>query len=525
MTTVVYEGHAYQLREGESVLDALIRGGASVAFSCRKGSCHTCLLRAVEGDPGERARRGLPQELVEHDHFKPCVSHPEADLALAPADRAVMTIEAMVAAREQVAPDVIKLSLELMVMRPWTPGQTVELVREDGLSRHYSISSVADEDYFMELHVKLVPDGQMSAWVAESLAEGDMVSVRGPAGSCVYDAEACAGRPLVLVGVGTGIAPLVGVVRDALRAGHEAPIRLVYGARHLHNLYLKPTIDALVAAHPNLQAIACASGEVAELPEGVLAGRTTPHALTPLPEPWRIEDAEVFLCGHPELVNAMRCEAILAGIRRAQIQADPFEWAHDRWPQDRERMEATPADPELWAALGEGPGLRAILETFYAETYEDPRLSPYFHNVTMERAISKQFEFLRDIFSGSRDFFGLKPFNAHHWMIISDELFDYREALFERHLRQHGLAEPLIRRWLAFQEQFRPEIVKSTPRGLIVDGKERLLEGYSLEVLDMAMVCDGCGAEMPEGARGRLHRRTGQLFCMGCGGEVMDPVG
>lgn len=59
MAVIEYRGALFTVREDESALEALIRGGADIRFSCRKGSCQTCMMRAVEGTPTERAQRGL----------------------------------------------------------------------------------------------------------------------------------------------------------------------------------------------------------------------------------------------------------------------------------------------------------------------------------------------------------------------------------------------------------------------------------------------------------------------------------
>jgi truncated hemoglobin YjbI len=166
--------------------------------------------------------------------------------------------------------------------------------------------------------------------------------------------------------------------------------------------------------------------------------------------------------------------------------------------------------------LDEGVKLRAILEDFYDKVYRDERLAPFFHRVTKDHAIGKQYAFLADLFTGRHDYFGLKPFNAHHWMVISDELFDYRERLICDVMRKHGLSEEHVRRWTALHELFRREMVKSAPRGLIVDGVEHEPEKITDEKIEVATMCDGCHEEMPEGSMGRLLWRTGELFCRQC---------
>lgn len=214
--------------------------------------------------------------------------------------------------------------------------------------------------------------------------------------------------------------------------------------------------------------------------------------------------------------------------RRAALErivSDPFVSPIAYQPKDAEKLRKVAPDPELWAALGQGTRLLAILEDFYTRLYADPRLSPFFHRVTKARAVEKQYAFLQQVFTGQRSYFGEKPFNAHHWMVISDELFDHREALFFATVRAHGLSEPLIARWAAFHEMFRRELVKAAPRGHMRGGVEHDLEGYQDEVVSVGTVCDACGTEVREGAQVRMHRRTGEIFCVDCArGAVQNPA-
>lgn len=180
------------------------------------------------------------------------------------------------------------------------------------------------------------------------------------------------------------------------------------------------------------------------------------------------------------------------------------------------RRGALAPNPELWAAVGGGAGLRALLEEFYAQVFEDPRLAPFFHGVTRERAVDKQYGFLAEIFTGERMYFGDRPRNAHHWMVISDELFDYRERLFEAVLRRHGLEAKHVAAWLAVHEVFRKQIVKSAPIPRRMAGVEMPLDGWARDTLLAAALCDGCQAELPIGAAVTFHRRKGTTYCGAC---------
>ncbi|MCA9606182.1 MAG: 2Fe-2S iron-sulfur cluster binding domain-containing protein [Myxococcales bacterium] len=510
MARVTFEGKRYPLRDDETVLDALLRGGATVPFSCRRGSCHNCVLRATEGDPGEGAVRTLRADMRARGYFLPCKSRPEGDLLVQRADLSELFVRAMVAERAELSERVVRLRLETETTMSWRAGQFVNLRRLDGLTRSYSAASIPEEDYFLELHVERMAGGALSPWLCDELAVGDEVEIQGPHGDCFYPEEV-EDRPILLVGTGTGLSPLVGIARDALRAGHRAPIELFHGARDSGGLYDVEALRQLAEAHPELTYHPCVSGP--DAPADVRTGRVVDLAFDTDREGWL-----VFLCGSPEVVQAARVRAVGAGVRRADIHADPFDDARPFMPSDREKIEAIEADPELWEALRGGPGLTEILTDFYGRVYEDARLFPFFekHSVTKERAIAKQYEFLSDLFAGERKFFGLRPFNAHHWMVISDELFDYREALFDDCVRRYGLAPHLARRWAALHESFRREIVKGAPRGLFLDGVEQELKDWEELVLSIGAVCDGCGAEMDVGETGRTHQLTGQLFCSRC---------
>lgn len=182
----------------------------------------------------------------------------------------------------------------------------------------------------------------------------------------------------------------------------------------------------------------------------------------------------------------------------------------------RRRKSDLAANEAMWKALERGPKLRAILQDFYTRVYADSRLAHFFDGVTKERAIEKQYNFLAQIFTGEPIYFGERPRNAHHWMVISDELFDYREELFASCLRRYGLAEPLIARWRRVHERFRKQIVKDHPRPKKIRGKAIPFEGYGVVKLEVGSLCDGCAEELSVGDEARYHNRTGATYCLTC---------
>lgn len=173
-------------------------------------------------------------------------------------------------------------------------------------------------------------------------------------------------------------------------------------------------------------------------------------------------------------------------------------------------------NPVMWEALERGKKLREILEDFYAQVYADPRLAPFFVRTTIEWAIDHQYGFLAQIFTGEKMYFGDRPRNAHHWMVISNELFDYREAVMQQCLRRHGLSEERIAEWRAVEEVFRAQIVKDKPFAKKRRGVDLPLDDFEALDLSIGSICDVCQGVLENGSRVQVHRGTGRTYCEPC---------
>lgn len=316
MPQIRYGEIEVSLGAGETVLDALLRGGASIASSCRAGACQACLCRAASGDPGAAAQQGLRPALREQGYFLACVSRPAGDLVVAGDDDLRAPAELVEVA--PLAEGVVRVRLRSEPGFVYRAGQYVQVRRDDGLVRAYSLASVPEEDDLLELHVRVHPQGRMSRWLAAEARPGARVELRGPAGDCFYT-EGAPEQPMLLAGTGTGLAPLRAIVRDALRRGHRGPITLVHGARDPSGLYLADELRALAGRGAGFRYVPCVlsgetSGDVATGDIAALAARAAPQL-----KGWR-----VFLCGSPERVAALRKQSFLRGAATKDISADAF---------------------------------------------------------------------------------------------------------------------------------------------------------------------------------------------------------
>lgn len=318
MVAIRYADVRVELKEQESVLDGLTRRGVPVPSSCRGGVCQTCLMRATEGTPPEQAQRGLKDSLKLENHFLACICHPTEDLAVALPGEVRAAVPATVRRLELLTDDIMHVALESHAPIIYRPGQFINLLRDRSLSRSYSIASVPDRDEHIHLHVRRLAGGRMSGWIHEELRPGQTVDIQGPAGDCFY-VPGRPEQPLLLIGTGSGLAPLYGIVRDALDRGHTGPVRLFHGSRDRRGIYLVDALRELAREHFNFDYVPCLSGPA--VPEGFTAGRAHEVALREVPD---LRNWRLFLCGHPDMVKQARKKAFLAGAAMKDIHADAF---------------------------------------------------------------------------------------------------------------------------------------------------------------------------------------------------------
>jgi ferredoxin-NADP reductase len=170
--------------------------------------------------------------------------------------RLLWQVGEVVALRQETA-----LAKSLTLALPAWPGHRagqhvdVRLTAEDGYQaeRSYSIASPPEEPQVMLL-VERIADGEVSPYLTEELRIGDRLEVRGPIGG-YFVWELRLGGPLLLVGGGSGIVPLIAMLRHRTAAGSHVPARLLFSARTYEDLIFREELDRLAAADPALEVV------------------------------------------------------------------------------------------------------------------------------------------------------------------------------------------------------------------------------------------------------------------------------
>jgi CDP-4-dehydro-6-deoxyglucose reductase, E3 len=325
MPQVTFDQTSYTSLDNESVLDCLLRNKREVPHACKTGVCQSCMVKAVSGMPTEKARKGLKQTLQADGYALACQWVPDADVSVKLPGLDESSSEVVIAGMDLLAPGIMRLRLipapgaALFTSRP---GQYVNVINAAGVNRSYSIANDFGADGFLELHVANTPQGLFTTWLFQDAKPGERLHVRGPAGSCFYVQDEARDFPILLAGTGTGLAPLYGILHDALRNRHDGPMTLLHGGRSAERLYYVDELQALTEKHERFRYRPL----VLEAPPAdarVQQGDLLEVALASL-DPARLADTRVFLCGAPDFVQQLRKKIFLKGVRSSNIFCDAF---------------------------------------------------------------------------------------------------------------------------------------------------------------------------------------------------------
>ncbi|MDQ6978670.1 MAG: FAD-binding oxidoreductase [Mariprofundaceae bacterium] len=317
MPVVRYQGHDYECKGESTLLDEMIAHGVTLPHGCRSGGCMSCMMQAVEGTPPRAAQKGVKDTKQAQNYFLACQCRVESDMEIALA-APLIRYQAEVIETSALNESVTRIRLRKPEGFDYYPGQFIHVIRaEDELMRSYSLASVRDED-FLELHIKHVTDGKMSSWLCTDVSTGMILDFQGATGDCFYvpdDLE----QTMVLAGTGTGLAPLYGIVRDAINAGHTGDIHLFHASLATAGLYYIDELRAMAAAHPQVHYYPCVLH--GDAPKGGLQGAVDAVMVTTVPN---FSGMRVYLCGDPAIVKSLREKAFMAGAPMQRIYADAF---------------------------------------------------------------------------------------------------------------------------------------------------------------------------------------------------------
>ena len=325
---------SFDAAAGTSVLDAARQAGLVLEHSCRNGRCGSCKARLLDGAvTALRPDLSLTAAERADGWMLTCANAAATDLRLdiedlgLPADIVPKTLPCRIDSIERPAADVaiVRLRLPPTAAFRHLAGQYVDVIGPGGMRRSYSVANDAAADASkLELHIRRVDDGAMSAYWFGAAKANDLLRLHGPLGT--FFLRDTAGLHLVLLATGTGIAPIKALLGElALRPAAQQPrtVTLLWGNRQPGDLYWQPEAADRGAAPP-LAYIPVLSRADA----GWSGARGhVQQVLLQRPFPWH--ETVVYACGSPAMIDDARAVLGAAGLPPRRFLSDAFVASSD----------------------------------------------------------------------------------------------------------------------------------------------------------------------------------------------------
>ncbi|MDX6657876.1 MAG: propane monooxygenase reductase component [Solirubrobacteraceae bacterium] len=326
-------GIEFEVDEEETVLDGAFRQGLMLMHGCKEGQCAACKSFVIDGevDLDRYSTFALPDYEEAEGWTLLCRAHAYSDLEieLINYDEEVLrsgvelrTLRTHVEAIEPLTRDIRRLVLRIEDGdMPFHCGQYVD-IRIPGTDEHrsFSMANTPSDDGRLEFMIKLYPGGRFSSLLADgSLQVGDELEVKGPYGMfTLRETE----RPLVFIGGGAGMAPILSLLRSMAERGIARPAVYYYGAREEEDLFHLDELQALAATLPDFRIVPALSHAEWEGETGLITDvvdRSEPD----------LAEVDAYLCGPPPMVDAATELLLRRGTPEAHIHFDKFTTTAD----------------------------------------------------------------------------------------------------------------------------------------------------------------------------------------------------
>jgi CDP-4-dehydro-6-deoxyglucose reductase len=333
LITLIPTGRSFPAEPDENVLAAALRAGLNLPHSCKGGHCASCRARVLSGRvayPGALPA-GLTQDEADAGYALLCQCRALTDLQVETrevqpaAEAEIRSLPCRIERLDRLAEDVMAVVLRLPAVEdlPHRAGQYVDILLSGGRRRSFSIASAPADGRLLELHVRRASAAGFTAQLFESLRPGALLRIEGPLGQFWFRADSR--RPAILVGGGTGYAPLRAMLRQLFAEGAHRPITLYWGGRTPSDFYELGWLADQAAARPDFRFHAVVSDPAAAA-AGMRTGFVHDAVLADQPD---LAGFDVYASGPPAMIEAIRAEFPRRGLPREHLYFDSFDFAPD----------------------------------------------------------------------------------------------------------------------------------------------------------------------------------------------------
>lgn len=336
--TISGSGKTFRVREGENVLAAALRQGVMLPYSCKNGTCGSCkgLLEQGEVHYPFHPPQALEAEEKAAGYALLCQAEPLEDLIVqvreieAVRDIQVRMLPARVIEKDRLTDNVVRLRLRLPTSQrlQFLAGQYVDVLLAGGKRRAFSIASCPSLESEIELHIRHIDGGDFTSYVFDDLHERDILRFEGPLGNFFVRNDEPE-RPMILMGGGTGFAPLKAMIESLLEQRDGREIHLYWGARTAAELYLDELPRTWARDHAHIHYRRALSDEAdpnGSNGNGAFRGFVHDAVIADHPD---LSGFDVYMSGPPAMIEAAKKAFARHGLPADRLYYDSFEFGLD----------------------------------------------------------------------------------------------------------------------------------------------------------------------------------------------------
>ncbi len=324
-----------EVADGQTLLDACLRAGIWLPHACGHGLCGTCKVEVLDGDVDHGVASPFALMDFERDEgftlacsaTAQCDVTIEADIDEEPdaVVRPVRDFVGTVSRVEHLTGDILGVWIAVDEPVEFQAGQYLNL-HVDGVEqpRAFSLANSPSLANEVELHIRLVPGGEVTPRLHSDLAVGDELRFAAPYGR--FFVRRSAEKPMLFLAGGSGLSSPKGMINELLESGCEDPITLIHGVRTAADVYFDDEFRALEERHDNFRYVPVLSqpddadwdgetGFVHEAAERLYDGKFAGHS--------------AYLCGPPPMIEACIRSLMKGRLFERDIFTERFVTAAD----------------------------------------------------------------------------------------------------------------------------------------------------------------------------------------------------
>ena len=324
-------GHTFPVEADESILDAGLRHGYTLPYSCRDGVCGTCKGKVLEGavNYGKYQKSTLTEAEKAAGMALFCRAKPQSNVVIecrevnSAKDIQVKMLPCRVQKMEKRADDVMVLYLKLPANErlQFLAGQYIDIMTKQGEARSFSLANAPHDDEFLQLHVRNIVGGAFTQHIFTTMKERDILRFKGPLGTFFLREDS--DKPILFVASGTGFAPIKSIIEHVLHIGIKRPMHFYWGGRKLTDLYMLDQAREWEARGIKFTPVLSDSvptdvwpGEVGYVHQAVLSDYSD------------LSGHQIYACGSPLMVEAAHRDFTnLRGLPNEEFFSDAFTFA------------------------------------------------------------------------------------------------------------------------------------------------------------------------------------------------------